>query len=73
MKIVAGWIKKREKDGAPYLSCEIELPFLGKANFIMVKNDKKENPSAPDYEIVWYSRKESRAGASQNLSDDIPF
>ena len=68
MKIGAGWLKRKEEK--VYLSCEVEVPFLGKLNFIMTKNEKKDNPQSPDYDIVWLGERKNK---TETIPEDIPF
>lgn len=80
MQIGALWLK--EKDGKKYFSGQIEYPGV-KLNFAIFKNEKKENPNQPDYQIVWNPPKEGAgngggapAASSGNPFDeggDIPF
>jgi len=58
MKIGAAWIKKTQ-EGNSFLSCVIELPIIGKVNFTLFKNEKKENDNQPDYDITWRPEKKN--------------
>ena len=73
MQIGSAW--KKEKDGKSYLSCVIQVPFLGELNFAMFRNDKKEKDNQPDYMIVWSMKKKSETGKqSDPFNDDaVPF
>ena len=74
MKIGASWRKEGQESGKKYLSCVIELPFVGKINFAMFPNTEKKEENQPDYNIVWSPPKENRSGGRQEPeSYDDPF
>jgi uncharacterized protein (DUF736 family) len=71
MNIGSAW--KKEKDGKNYLSCVIQVPFLGELNFAMFKNDKKEKDNQPDYMIVWSMKRKAESEKGNPFNDDVPF
>jgi hypothetical protein len=70
----AGWFKQRkDKDGNPVkdkngkdiwnISIQIDLPFLGKAYFMLVPNDdEKKSDKAPAWKVLWWPEREQSAG-----------
>lgn len=64
MKIGSGW--KKEKDGEPWVSIVIEIPFLGKINVAMFKVKDKKSDASPDYDIVWSNMKKSNNSTDEN-------
>lgn len=73
MIIGSAWLKD-SKDGKKYMSCVIELPFIGKINFAMFKVDDKKSENSPDYSIVWSAPRKAEEGSGKPFNDkDIPF
>ncbi len=72
MKIGAAWIRKSKDGEKTFLSCVIGLPIIGKLNFTLFKNEKKEQDNQPDYEIVWNAEKKD-GGADNFSGGNIPF
>lgn len=77
MIIGSAWLKDT-KDGKRFMSCVIELPIIGKLNFAMFKNEKKEKDNQPDYQIVWSAPRENKSSSSSGGGNpfddsDVPF
>ena len=78
MEIGAGWLKpKKDKEGAEVLvqgrkvlniSFQIEIPFLGKLNGMLIRESDKKNDKAPDYRILWFGedKREKEIGPAAN-------
>ncbi len=73
MVIGSGW-KRTSKDGnKQYMSCVVEIPFLGKINFAMFKVEEKKSENSPDYQLVWSAPRKDQCGSGADFGDDIPF
>lgn len=74
MRIGALWLKKaKKKDGAEYtyMSGQVEVPFLGKLNFAVFKNTKKNGGNSPDYFVEWNPPREKRTTGP--AGEESPF
>lgn len=75
MIIGSAW-KKLTKEGKPYMSCVIELPFLGKINFALFpidEKDRKDPEKSPNCNIVWSAPRANNGSGAAGGDDDIPF
>lgn len=74
MKIGAAW-KKTSANGNEFISILIELPIIGKINFVLFANEKKEAENQPDYNVVWSPnpKKNGKDDNPFNGDDSIPF
>ncbi len=75
MIIGSGWVKE-SKDGKKYLSCVIELPFLGKIHIAMfhIRDEDRKSPNSPNYSILWSApRKNSDGRSDEENKPDNPF
>ena len=74
MIIGSAWLK--ESNGKKYMSCQVEIPFLGKLHFAMFKieEDKRTKENSPNYSIVWSATRENRdKPKGQSGEEDDPF
>jgi uncharacterized protein (DUF736 family) len=73
MIIGSAWSK--EKDGKKYLSCVMEIPFLGKINFTMFKIDdeKRKSPDSPHMSIVWSAPKKQQEKTENKPDESTPY
>ena len=77
MVVGSGW-KKESKDGGKYLSCVIQLPFIGEMNFTIFPTKEKKSDKSPDYNIVWSFKKPQSGGTLETKEspfgdEEIPF
>lgn len=77
MNIGAGW-KKKDRSDKPFLSCTLEIPFLGTQSILIFPVEEKKNDNSPDYRLVWMEKgkqqDQSGGAPTQNIPDeDIPF
>lgn len=70
MNIGGAW--KKESNGKKFLSCQINVPFLGVLNFAIFPVDEKKG-NGPDYNIVWSDRPRKDKQEINPFKDDIPF
>jgi uncharacterized protein (DUF736 family) len=66
MQIGSAW-KKTSKNNNEFISVSIEIPFLGKLNFVLFQNDEKKSSNSPDYSVVWNSIKKEN---SENIDEN---
>lgn len=79
MQIGSAWTKT--KDGKKFMSCVIELPFIGKISFAIfpiADEDRKDKEKSPNASIVWYPPKSGTSSGNSAADtpftdDDIPF
>lgn len=64
MQIGSCWSKKTQ-DGGKYLSCVIQIPFLGELNFAIFPAKEKKSENSPDYAIVWSMRRKEATPAGK--------
>lgn len=73
MVIGSGW-KKKDRDGNVYVSCVIQLPFLGEINFALFSAKEKKSENSPDWSIVWsQKRKDKPAADAMDGASEDPF
>lgn len=72
MKIGAAW-KRKSNNGKEFISVVIELPILGKFNFVLFDNDNKQSDNHPDYDVVWTSERKKEQTSNKVYDDDAPF
>jgi len=71
MRIGSGW-KKKDKNGEPYLSIVISIPFLGDMNMALYPVKDKTKDSQPDYKVEWFPpRPEGQKMYTDN--NEVPF
>lgn len=68
MIIGSGW-KKKDKNGKPYISAVINVPFLGSTNVLIYQNERS---SKIDYDIIWIPDN-GQSSAVNEVSNESDF